>query len=115
MSRRLIAKVSEEIKRRLSEIFEYEARDPRLRGVTVMDVRLSGDLRYATIYVSVSTLFNNNKEEEAATLEVLKHDQGFFRSELAKRLTLRHTPELRFELDEMEKRARRIDELLGRA
>jgi ribosome-binding factor A len=112
MSQRLVAKVREEIKRRLSEIFEYEARDPRLRGVTVMDVGLSGDLRYATVYVSLSDL--SDEKEEVKILEVLDKDRGFFRSELAKRLSLRHTPEIRFELDQTEKRAQRIEELLGR-
>lgn len=112
MSQRLVAKVREEIKRRLSEIFEYEARDPRLRGVTVMDVGLSGDLRYATVYVSLTDL--SDEQEAVKTLEVLGKDRGFFRSQLAKRLKLRHTPEIRFELDEVEKRARRIEELLGR-
>ena len=112
MSQRLMAKVREEIKRRLSEVFEYEARDPRLRGVTVMDVGLSGDLRYATVYVSLTDL--SDEKEELKTLDVLDKDRGFFRSELAKRLKLRHTPEIRFELDETEKRAQRIEELLGR-
>ncbi|OGF55677.1 MAG: ribosome-binding factor A [Candidatus Fraserbacteria bacterium RBG_16_55_9] len=108
MGRKWIARVREEIKRRLSEILEFGTRDPRLELVTVMDVRISSDLNYATIYVSVTG--REASEEEA--IKVLNEHRGFFRSELAKRLTLRHTPELRFELDLVEKRARRIEEVL---
>ena len=108
MSRKWIAKVREEIKRRLSEILEFETRDPRLKLVTVMDVRVSSDLSYATIYVSAT----GQEDSEEETITVLNEHRGFFRSELAKHLTLRHTPELRFELDLVEKRARRIEEVL---
>ena len=108
MSRKWIEKIREEIKRRLSEILQFETRDPRLELVTVMDVRLSSDLRYARVYVSATG--RETSEEEA--IKVLNEHRGFFRSELAKHLTLRHIPELRFELDLVEKRARRIEEVL---
>jgi len=45
-------KVKEEIKRNLAEVFEFECRDPRLELITVMDIKLSKDGRYATVYVS---------------------------------------------------------------
>jgi ribosome-binding factor A len=106
MSKRLVEKIREEIKRYLSEILEYEARDPRLESITVMDVRLSSDLHHATVYVSAL----GGEQDEA--IMVLREHRGFFRSELAKRLKLRHTPELHFEPDPAERHARRIDELL---
>lgn len=98
------------IKRRLGEILEFEARDPRLEFVTVMDVRLSPDLRRATVYVSA--VGEGLSEEEV--VRVLEEHRGFFRSELAKRLRLRRTPELHFEIDLVERRARRIEQLLQR-
>jgi len=94
MGKRFLEKVREEIKRHLSEILEFEARDPRLSWITVMEVRLSKDLRRATVYVSATG--DATAEDEA--IEILKEQRGFFRSALAKRLRLRHTPELRFEL-----------------
>ena len=108
MSRKWIERIREEIKRRLSEILQYETRDPRLAFVTVMDVRISADLRYATIYVSAT----GREASEAEAVQVLNEHRGFFRSELAKYLELRYTPELKFELDLVEKRARRIEEVL---
>lgn len=83
-----------------------EARDPRLSFVTLMDIKLSPDMRHATAYVSTLS-----EEDEAETLHVLQAHQGHFRSELAKRLKLKHTPELLFRIDEVEKKAQRLDQL----
>lgn len=107
-ARYTLRKIREEIRRHLSEILEFEARDPRLEWVTVMDVQLSRDLRYATVYVS--TLRDGAAEEE--TLAVLTEHRGFLRSELAKRLRLRRVPELRFEPDRITARAQRIEQIL---
>jgi len=101
-------KAREEIRRRLSEIFEYETRDPRLSMITVIDVRLSKDMRYATVFVSNANLAHQDDEVTA----VLKEHSGFFRTKLSKRIELRHTPELRFEIDTIEDHAQRIDMLL---
>lgn len=76
----------------------------------MLDVRVSKDLQHATVYVSASAA--EVSEEEA--IHVLTEQQGFFRSELAHRMRLRHTPELRFEIDPAEKHARRVEELLHR-
>ena len=110
-SRRTLRKIQEEIKRHLGDILQFEARDPRLEWVTVMDVKLSRDLRHATVYVS--TLGGGEGAEEE-TLAVLREHRGFLRSELAKRLKLRRVPELRFEPDLVTVRAQRIEELLRR-
>ena len=108
MGQRWLGRIREEIQRRLSEILQFETRDPRLELVTVMDVRITSDVRHATVYVSVT----GRKTSEEEAIKVLNEHRGFFRSELAKHLELRHTPELKFELDLVEKRARRIEEIL---
>lgn len=105
MSDHQLERLQEEIKRTLNEIIEFEARDPRIGLVTITWVKLSPDLRHATVYLDFL-------EGEAELLELFKRDRGFFRRELAKRLDLRYTPELRFREDEAIRRARRIDELL---
>jgi ribosome-binding factor A len=102
-------KVIEEIKRELGEIFQYETRDPRLKSITVMDVKVTPDLGYATVYVS--PMKSDQEDEEISKL--LKKKAGFFRSELAKRLTIKHTPELRFEIDIVEDHAHRIEKILS--
>ena len=100
-------RLQEEIKRALNGIIEFRARDPRIGFVTVTAVKLSPDLRHATI--SLDFLDEGRREELLALCE---QDRGFFRSELAKELDLRYTPELRFQEDETLQQAQRIDELL---
>ncbi len=100
MSRWGVARLQEEMHRRLSEILQFEARDPRLERVTILSVRLSRDVRHA--WVSVSVL-HDSPDEETEALETLREHRGFLRTALARRLHIRHTPELHFELDEAER------------
>jgi ribosome-binding factor A len=112
MSRWVLARLQEEIHHRLSEILQFEARDPRLERVTILAVKLSKDIRHAWVFVGV---LGDSCEEEFESLSALQKHRGFLRTALAKCLHIRHTPELHFELDESERRARRIEELLGDA
>lgn len=100
-----LEKLTSLIRRELAAVLA-EARDPRLGFLTLMDVELSPDLRHAQVFISVV-----DETQEAETLAVLKAHKGHFRSELAKRVELKRTPELHFKLDELQKRAHRIDAL----
>jgi len=106
---RIQARLREEIKRELSSIVEFEARDPVIRDAfpTVMDVKLSADVHYARVYVAVDSSVDRD-----AVLAAFRHDRGFFRTELAKRLPLRYTPQLEFILDDTMEWAMRINRLL---
>jgi len=109
VSGRKNARLREDIQRELSGILEFEGRDPVVRAAfpTVMDVRLSVDGRYARVYVAIA-----GDVERDALKKALEQDRGFYRSMLAERLSLRHTPELRFVLDETVERSLRMQELL---
>lgn len=96
MSRWGFARLQEEIHHRLSEILQFEARDPRLERVTVFSVKLSKDAHHAWISVGV---LGDSPEEEMESLDALTKHRGFLRTALAKSLHVRHTPELHFELD----------------
>ncbi|HIC96761.1 TPA: 30S ribosome-binding factor RbfA [Candidatus Bipolaricaulota bacterium] len=102
-----LERFQEEIRRALSEILEFEARDPRFEIATITKVRLSPDMHYATVFLDFP---DEGRRDEL--LKLFEQDRGFFRSQLAKRLNLRHTPELQFREDEELRWARRIDELL---
>ena len=104
------ARLREEIKRKISAIVEFEARDPVLKAAfpTVMDVKLSVDAHYAKVYVAVGA----SEADKRAVIAAFRRDRGFFRTELAQRLSLRYTPELEFVLDETIERARRMEKLL---
>lgn len=91
-----INRISEEVKRELSQIIKYELKDPRLSElITVVKVDVTRDLRYAKAYISVL----GNDEEKASTMKALKSAAGFIRKEIGNRINLRYTPEFIFELD----------------
>ena len=102
-------RIDEEFKREISQIINYDLKNPNVTGmISVTKVKVTNDLSYAT--VSVSILNSKNIKE---TLEGLKKSSGYLRSELAKRINLRNTPELVFELDESLEYGARIDSILN--
>lgn len=109
MGRRSIDRVREEIKKELGRILEFETRDPRFELVSVTEVKLSRDMRHATIYVT--KVGDEHSQKEA--LSALEGSSGFFRSKLAQSLDLRYTPELKFQADKTFKNAARIEQILS--
>ena len=101
-------RLAEAIKKEVSELLRDEMKDPRVGFVSITTVRVSKDLRYADIYASV---FGEPAEQEAA-MKALENAQGFLRSELGKRIRLRHTPEIEFKLDQSIKHGVRLIKLL---
>ena len=90
-----VRKLQEFIKQEVSGMLMRGLKDPRIGFVTVTEVEVTGDLRQATIYVS---LFGKD-EEKKASLQALRHAAGHIRSELGKVLHLRYTPEIFFDAD----------------
>ena len=101
-------KVADLLRHGISNALLTEIEDERLRWVTVVEVRLSADLMHARVFYS--PLEPRITREDAAA--ALSENRGAIRSYLAKHLRLRQIPELRFEFDEAEARARRIEDLL---
>ncbi len=92
-----IERVNSLIRQEISELLQRQVKDPRLGNfVVVTDVSTSPDLRHAKIFVSRI----GSQEEKQETLSVLAAASGFLRNELAKRLRLRHIPELSFQWDD---------------
>ncbi len=103
-----LGRIEEEYRKELSQIIGYELKNPSITGlISVTKVKVTNDLKYAKIYVSV--LNTKNKKE---TLAGLKKSAGFIRSELAKRVNLRNTPELIFEWDDSLEYGAKIDTIL---
>jgi len=91
-----INRISEEVKKEVSNIIRSELKDPRLPSmVSVVSANVTKDLRYAKIYVSVL----GTDEEKKSAMQALKSASGFIRREVGRRVQLRYTPELHFELD----------------
>ena len=95
------------ITKNITEIIQFDLKDPHLGFVTIQEVKVSKDISYAKVYVS----FILEKDEEEG-MKVLEKSKGFIRSELAKRMDTRRVPELIFILDEGYKKEERITELL---
>ncbi len=108
MSKIRAERVGEQIKKELSLLFQNELKDPRIGFVTVTAVEASGDLSQAKVYLSVL----GNEEQKEETLAALAKAKGFLRSELGKRIRLRHTPELIFKFDSSIDYGNRIETLL---
>jgi ribosome-binding factor A len=101
-------RVNEAIRQVLSDALAGDLKDPRVGFVTVTEVKTSSDLRHARVYVSV---FGPPAEREA-TLDGLRSAHGFLQARIGDQLHLKHTPELRFVLDNTPERAARVERLL---
>lgn len=101
-------RVAEEIQREVSHIIQFEMKDPRIGFVTVTGVEVSADLRNAKIFVSIM----GNEEEKAATLQGLESATGYIRSEIGKRIRMKHIPEMVFRFDKSVEHGARISQLL---
>lgn len=101
-------RINEELKRELSKIINYELKNPNVTGmISVTRAKITPDFKYAKVYVSILNSKNTQK-----TMEGLKESSGFIRSQIAKTINLRITPELVFELDDSLDYGERIDSIL---
>ena len=103
-----IGRIDEEYRKELSQIISYDLKNPNVTGlISVTKVKVTNDLKYAKVYVSI--LNSKNLKE---TMEGLKKSSGFIRSELARKINLRNTPEILFELDDSLEYGAKIDSIL---
>ena len=90
-------RVNAEVQRELSNILRGGIKDPRVAPLTsVVAVEVAPDLKTCKAYISVL----GEQQAKDSTLRGLKNAEGYIRRELARRLNLRNTPEIRFILDE---------------
>ena len=107
-NRTRLGRIDEEYKKEISHIISYELKNHNATGlISVTKVKVTNDLKFAKVYVSI--LNSKNVKE---TLAALKKSSGYIRSELAKRVNLRNTPELIFVLDDSIEYGARIDTIL---
>lgn len=104
-------RVEEQIQRVLGDAIRARARDPRLRGVILTDVRVSRDLSVARVYYSVLQPTIGAADPQPG----LDAATGFLRSVLARELQVRHVPQLRFMPDEVARRGAELDRLIDEA
>lgn len=103
-----IDRISEEVKKELDRVIRDELNDPRISGTySIVRAEVTRDLRYCKVRISI---LEEDKRKEM--MAALKSASGFIRRELGKRVELRYTPELIFELDTNIEYAAKINQLL---
>ena len=107
MSRGRPQKVADMIQRELSDLLRRDVRDPRVGMVTITSVDVSPDLSHAKVFFT--TLDKEHLEE---TTRGLQRAAGFLRSQLAHRMKMYTTPELRFVYDESVERGDHLSRLI---
>ncbi|GLB27104.1 ribosome-binding factor A [Lacrimispora xylanolytica] len=90
-------RINMEVQRELSQIIRLEIKDPRIHPMTtVVAVEVTPDLKFCKAYISIL----GDEEAGKATIEGLRSAEGYIRRELARRINLRNTPEIKFILDQ---------------
>jgi ribosome-binding factor A len=97
------------LREEITQLVGYELEDPRVQAVTVTDVRVSENLRDASVYV----LVEGSEAEIKEALVALRHAAPYVRKQVGFSLSLRHTPEIHFIRDTVEERGARVDQLLA--
>jgi ribosome-binding factor A len=100
-------KLGDLIQRELSELLQRELRDPRVGMITITSVDVSPDISHAKVFFTTLS-----EAHIAEAKEGLSRAAGFLRTQLARRIKLYTTPELRFEYDESVERGDRLSRLI---
>ncbi len=104
-------RLGNQVLRTLNELLRFEAKDPRLKLVSLTAVDLSRDLSIARVYFS---LLDPNGDPEPVQ-DGLERASGFLRGRLGREIKIRHVPELRFTHDKSAAEAQRIGSLIESA
>jgi ribosome-binding factor A len=92
----------------IADVLLRRVKDPRIGFVTVTGVKVSPDLRHATVFVSLL----EEGAPAAETLAALERASGFIRAELGQRMRMKYTPELAFKQDTTPSRAAHLEAVL---
>lgn len=101
-------KLADRIKVIVAQTLEMRIKDPRLGFITITDVRLTADLRDASIFYTVL----GTEEERVSTAAALASSKGMLRTEVGKGTGVKFTPTLEFILDAIPENAAHVEQLL---
>lgn len=104
-------RMAERVQHIVAEMLESRIKDPRLGFVTITDVRMTPDLREATVFYTVL----GDDEQREASSAALNSAKGVLRSEVGKQTGVKFTPSLTFIVDAVPETARHMEDLLAAA
>ena len=105
-------RVTQQVHHELAELVRTEVKDPRVGLVTITGVEMTPDYAYATVYFSV---LPDDEETVSHTLSGLQRAAGFLRTQLARRVRIHTTPQLRFRHDRSVERGMTMSRLIDQA
>ncbi len=108
-----VDKVADLLKKEVALLIQSEVRDPRVGMASVTTVKVSKDLAHAMVYVTL--LGKSNAEEAQEGIEALNKASGFLRSMLAKEVSMRITPKLKFIYDDTLAKGQHLTSLIDEA
>ncbi|MBQ9456282.1 MAG: 30S ribosome-binding factor RbfA [Thermoguttaceae bacterium] len=108
MPSRRVLKAAEAIREVVGMSILRDIQDPRVRGVTITYVEVSGDMQQAKIHVSIM----GNEAKQNLCLKGLQNAAGFFQRKIADRIQTRYTPRVTFVLDQGVKKSILVSKLL---
>ena len=108
----IISRVESKIHRIISETVVHDIKDPRLKNISINEVRLSSDLGHAKIYCSMLGISGTNNIE---IINIMNKASGIFKRNIGKRISLKKIPELNFILDDHESYANQLTNLIDSA
>jgi len=108
-----VDKVADLLKKEIALLIQSEVRDPRVGMASVTGVKVSKDLAHASVYVTL--LGKSNAEEAQEGIEALNKASGFLRSMLAKEVSMRITPKLKFIYDDTLAKGQHMTSLIDEA
>ncbi|MCL2756162.1 MAG: 30S ribosome-binding factor RbfA [Firmicutes bacterium] len=104
-----IQRANADILRVLTVTLREKMQNEHFAGVTILNVETSADYAFTKVFVEI----DGNDAEKTKAMSELEKSAGFLRSELASRVKMRQTPQLRFHLDRGRENANRVEELLA--
>ena len=101
-------RINEELKKEISHVITFELKNTNITGlISVTKVKITPDLRFARVYVSLL-----NSKSKTKTMAGLQNAVGYIRGQIAKKINLRVTPDLQFELDESMEYGEKMDKII---
>ena len=115
MKRQRLAGIEKEMARVISQAIFLEVKNPKVKGlVSVTNVRVTEDLKFADVYFSILPGINEEETAEKETvLEGLNEIKGFLRKRVAEEIDIRYIPEIRVKIDDSIEHAVKISKLLN--
>lgn len=111
MKRQRLAGIEKEMARVISKVLMEEVKNPKVKGlVSVTNINVTEDLKFADVYFSIMGQENVNTDE---VVEGLNQIKGFLRKRVAEEIEIRYIPEIRVKLDTSFEHAIKISKLLN--